>query len=124
MVQIVDRIEVTHTEQVTFTLVEDWTEPLSLLDYAVVAQPGGMTGFPSEVITGDGVLTWTIAGQPGDWGYVITKTFDVVGGDWSYGYVTEKLWIGGGTAVPPRQRVVRFFGTEFDAYLPVVLKDF
>ncbi len=124
VVRIVDRIEITHTDQVTFTLVEDWTEPLVLVDYAVAASPpDGTAILPGQVITSDSAITWTVAGLPGDWSYVITKTFDVGDGRWYYGYGTDKLWLGEGTAVPPfSERVVRFIGTSFDTYLPFVTR--
>ncbi len=96
-VQIVDRIWVTYTAPVSFTLTEAWSD--SLL----------MTGLTADV----GPAAWTPAGPavvhglsvaPNAW-YAITKTFAVGDGDWLIDRVTETLELEHSSV---ETRVVRF----------------
>ena len=85
-IQIVDRVWVTYTPNVTFTLVETWTN--SLEPPTVISDVGG-------VVMGAHVLTWTAVNvAPNAW-HVITKTFEVTDTGWAYDYVTETLDVEG-----------------------------
>jgi len=94
-IQIVDRVWVTYTPNVTFTLVETWTN--SLEPPTVISDVGG-------VVMGAHVLTWTAVNvAPNTW-HAITKTFNVTDTDWvNDDYVTETLWVeDAGSQLPTR----------------------
>jgi PKD repeat protein len=116
-VQIVDRVYVTHTDNVTFTLVETWTASLALT---------GSVTETGEVTLGDHTLTWHASGvAPHTW-HAITKTFTVLSGTWQTDRVTESLWVAG--AVPQLADQVLTFehgaaGPWFSVYLPLVLRN-
>jgi PKD repeat protein len=107
-VEIVDRVWVTYTVPVSFTLTEAWSD--SLL----------MTGLVTDV----GSVTWTPAGPavvhasnvaPNTW-HAITKTFVITEGAWVLDFVTETLEV---ENVAPVDRLVRFRHVE--ACLPVAI---
>jgi hypothetical protein len=118
VVGIVDQVDIAFTKNITFTLLEEWSESLALQGFAL--SPGSLPGM--SVVTNTGVLTWTVANLPSDQPYVITKTFTVLGGDWTVDYITETLWVEGATLqLPP---VVREFQhVSSVVYLPVVIKN-
>ena len=97
-VQIVERVYVTYTDNVTFTLVETWTDSLVLTDTAVPvgfvnSSPGWAEWHANNVLS----HTW----------HVLTKTFLVTGTTWLYDYLTETLTVD--YADPqPSDRVVTF----------------
>ncbi|MDY6878533.1 MAG: S8 family serine peptidase [Chloroflexota bacterium] len=83
-VQIVDRVWITYTDNVTFTLVETWTESLDLTGW--ISDSGSIT-------TNAHSLTWGMRdAAPNTW-YAITKTFNVISATWVYDYITETLWV-------------------------------
>lgn len=78
---VTDRI--TPSEQITFTLVEDWdTAAISLTNWSVDA---------GSVITDSGVLTWTVTDAITGTGYGLTKTWSVDPGAWLTSVLTESL---------------------------------
>jgi len=114
-VQVVDRMWITSTANVTFTVVETWTGSLDLTDWA---------SYTGRVITIGNTLSWDVGNvAPNTW-YAITTTFYVISGTWTYDYITETLWAE--NAHPQLDDRVLIFqhGTEynFKAYLPVVQK--
>ncbi|MCP4537559.1 MAG: carboxypeptidase regulatory-like domain-containing protein [Chloroflexi bacterium] len=126
-IEIVDRVQITHTDSVTFTLVEKWTESLEMIDYALHILPGGTLllpgspGFPGlDVITATGVVTWEIAGLPWGWNYVLSKTFGVVEGVWTRDTITESLWVE--DADPQLDDVKLYLLHEQKIYLPLVTR--
>ena len=98
-----DRVWVTYTAGVTFTLVGTWTEPFGLMGWA--ADIG-------SVAASADALAWDVMNAaPNAW-YAITKTFHVLTGDWDTSVITESLWVA--DADPqPTERV-----TEFAHQLP------
>jgi len=99
-VKIVDRVTITFTHNVTFSLVEAWGNALALQDWT---PPGSLQLPGTTVLTDTGVLTWAGADLPAGQTYAITKTFDVLDGAWVHDYVTETLWVWGTSAQPPAQ---------------------
>ena len=83
-VEIVDRVWITHTAPVTFTLVETWTESLDLVDWT--------SGTGSVVATANS-LTWEATDVAPDTWHVLTKTFHVLTGTWGTDVITESLWV-------------------------------
>jgi hypothetical protein len=123
-VTIADRVWITYTPNITFTLVEQWDAPLNLRDYRVVALPDGTVGFPgSEIITNSGTLTWMISNAPSAWSYVLTKTFTVVNGPWISARVTESLSVVG-AASQPNDVLLQFQHAGGKLYMPVILRGF
>ncbi len=92
-IQIVDRVTLSHTDLVTFTLSEQWNNSLALVDWETTA--GSLT-------TATGVLDWQASGVPTDTWHVLTKTFVVSEGDWIYDFVTETLDVQGALAIDQR----------------------
>ncbi|MDY7079861.1 MAG: S8 family serine peptidase [Chloroflexota bacterium] len=98
-VQIVDRVWVTYTGAVAFTLVETWTPSLELTG-SVAFSAGGVT-------SGSNWLTWEAPGVASNTWHVLTKTFHVTGSLWTTGLVTETLWVEGADPQPD-DRVLTF----------------
>jgi uncharacterized repeat protein (TIGR01451 family) len=122
-IKIVDQVTISYTGNITFTLVENWTESLQLLGDSVVALPDGTVNFPgSEVITSTAALTWTITNLPSDWSYVITKTFSVISGPWDTDYITESLYVEG-AATQLNDVVLEFQHAGSKIFLPLMLKN-
>jgi uncharacterized repeat protein (TIGR01451 family) len=113
-VRIVDRVNVTHTSAITFSLLEEWSASLALVD---IESWGG--SYYQE--TGRSV-TWEVAqGTPGTW-YVLTKTFEVVNGTWKVDAITETLQIEGAVRQPrPIGLELRHDG-EYEVMLPLMMK--
>ncbi len=111
-VEIVDWVNISHAETVTFTLAEAWTGALALLEYETAGVPG------SGVVTAAHGLTWTITGLPGDEEYVLTKTFRILNHPWAFHAVTETLRVENG-AVQASPRVLplalSIYGVELSA---------
>jgi subtilisin family serine protease len=83
-VEIVDRVWVTYTANITFTLVETWTESLELEDW--ISDAGSVAAVANT-------LTWDVEDVvPNAW-YAITKTFHVLSGPWDADTITESLWV-------------------------------
>ncbi len=80
--QIVDRIWVTYTYGVTFTLAESWSPFLALTD---VERDVG------EVAQGDGSLTWRAMDVVPQTSYAVTMTFSVLTGTWETAVLTAYL---------------------------------
>ncbi|MCP4537560.1 MAG: hypothetical protein GY832_10470 [Chloroflexi bacterium] len=125
-IEVVDQVWITYTDNVTFTLEEDWTESLELVDFAVSALPGGTAVLPTygTVITTTGTWDLTVTDAPSDWGYIITKTFTVLEGDWETDTITETLTVEG--AYPQLSDKVLQFGyvtSEYKVYLPLVVRN-
>jgi len=97
-VTIVDRVWVTHTAPVTFTLVETWTNSLELADWI------STTG---STVSSTDSLTWMAAGVANNMWHILTKTFDVVGGT-VFDYVTETLEVEDAASQLPDQ-VLTFY---------------
>ncbi len=96
-VQIVDRIRITYTVPVSFTLAETWSA--SLLMTALAADVGPATWTPAGPAVVQGLHV-----APNTW-YAITKTFTVAEGTWILDLVTETLTV---EHRAPVERVVRF----------------
>jgi uncharacterized repeat protein (TIGR01451 family) len=95
-IEIVDMVWITSTKDVTFNLMEEWSDSLELLSYGVRGLPGGTAILPdygTVVLPATGAMTVTVTDGPSDWGYVITKTFNVLAGTWETNTITESLWV-------------------------------
>ena len=125
-VEIVDQVWITWTGRVTFTLDEEWSDSLELLDYAVRGLPGGTAILPdyaTVVMPTAGQMTVMVTDGPGEWGYVITKTFTVLAGNWETGAISETLLVEG--AAPQLDpRVLQFVNGApvTKVYLPLVMR--
>lgn len=93
-ITIVDHVAVGSTTNVTFTLVESWTNSLSFT---------GWISDTGSVVTGTGALTWTVANVAPYQYWVISKTWVVTSGLWTVDLVTETLSLVGGN---PQQQIV------------------
>ncbi len=123
-VTIVDEMWVPCSTAITFTLTEEWTESLDYVEHTVHALPGGTLIVPDHgtvIFPTSGSLVLQVTDAPGDWGYVITKTFTVldVGGETDI--LTETLWVEG--AYPQPDPVVLEFMSLRKIYLPLVMRD-
>jgi hypothetical protein len=97
-VVVVDRVSVSDTNPITYTLLEEWTASLGLVGYDM--------DFGS-VYTAPGSLEWSVtAGMPSTW-YVLTKTFEVNGEAGWVDFLTETLSVEGGPV--PEMQVVEFY---------------
>ncbi len=104
-VQVVDHVAVTYTGDITFTLDERWTDSLAFVSHTVVALPAGTTVLPgSAVTTGTDRLTWTVAGLPAAWEYLITRTYSVRPDDRPHDYLTTTLTVAGAVSQPSPRR--------------------
>jgi hypothetical protein len=92
-IEVVDRVDVADEELVSFTLVEAWDESLELVDYALPSGSLSLLLPGTEIITSANVLTWTVSDLPGEWSYVLTKTFQVQDGAWDVDLITESLQV-------------------------------
>jgi uncharacterized membrane protein len=102
-IQIVDRVWVTYTVPITFTLVETWTDSLDLMNQSFD------TG---SVVVSTNALTWTATSvAPNTW-HAITKTFQVTDTGWVYDYITETLWVEGADPQLPEQVLTFAHGCE------------
>jgi len=112
-VTIVDRVWVTHTANVTFSLGEEWSASLRL---------DGITPSGGNLSMGNHQVTWDVAaGLPSAW-HVLTKTFGVAGGNWLADAITESLTVEG--ALPqPDDILLQFRHFRFGIYLPIALKN-
>ncbi|HOU14003.1 MAG TPA: PKD domain-containing protein [Anaerolineae bacterium] len=82
-VQIVDRVWVTYTVPVSFTLTEAWSDSLLMTGLTADVGPGMWVPAGPAVVHALGVA-------PNTW-YAITKTFTITEGDWLIDLVTETL---------------------------------
>lgn len=97
VVQVVDRVWVTATGSVTFTLTENWTALLSLSGYSASA---------GTVLTTPSSLIWSANGVAANAYHVLTKTF-TVGSTPFTASLTEQLLVE--DALPPQpDRVLNF----------------
>ena len=112
-VTITDRVWVTYTSGITFSLAEEWSEALTLSQF-------DMTG--GSFAAGTGMATWDVEGRlPSTW-YVLTKTFDVISGTWTAGAITESLTVE--HALPQLEDIVlQFRQFRFEIFLPIALKN-
>jgi hypothetical protein len=128
-IEIVDRVWITGTDNVTFTLVEEWSESLEMADYTLRILPGGTLVPPGssllpglQVITATGAVTWNITSLSPDWNYVLTTTFGVTEGSWTKDTITKSLWVEG--ADPQPEDVMLTFLHERKIYLPSVMRTY
>jgi hypothetical protein len=126
-IEIVDRVQITHTDNVTFTLVEAWGESLQVTDYALRILPDGTLVMPDsalfpglDIVTSTGVISWEITGLPWEWSYVFTKTFGVTEGSWTRDTITESLWVE--DADPQLDDMTLVFLHQQKIYLPLVTR--
>jgi uncharacterized repeat protein (TIGR01451 family) len=115
-IQIADWVNVSHTGEITFSLVEEWSASLALID---VENLGGSYG------QGTGrTMSWQVVeGMPGTW-YALTKTFQVVNGNWTMDAITETLWVEN-TIPQPRPIYLEFrHAGEYELLLPLVIKHY
>jgi uncharacterized repeat protein (TIGR01451 family) len=82
VVEIEDRVWITNTAGLEFTLVTTWTESLSLT--------GSVAGSGQAEETAGGLI-WDVDPAPPNTWHVLTKTFDVLPGVWTTDVVTEDL---------------------------------
>ncbi len=98
-VTIVDRAWITSPIPTDYlTLTENWDESLALQ---------GWEFSEGSVITGTGTLAWVVEPVPPMTWLVLTKTFQVQGGDWEVGTLTETLEVEN-PAWPPEPVVLTF----------------
>jgi uncharacterized repeat protein (TIGR01451 family) len=88
---IVDQVQVSFTQDISFDLLEEWDDSLELVGYEL---PPGSLAMPGiDVMTDTHSLTWMVSDMPADWSYVITKTFQALEGEWTVDLLTETLTI-------------------------------
>jgi len=81
-VEIVDRVWITNTRNLTFTLGTAWTESLAL---------SGWLSSTGEAVATTGWLDWEVEdAEPNTW-HVLTKTFEVLPGLWVTDTISETL---------------------------------
>jgi hypothetical protein len=123
---IADMVEFAPTSNISFTLTEEWSGSLELVDYETIILPGGSAAWPGMEVTfpTTNTLAWAITDLPSDWGYVITKTFELVTGTLVLpAYITETLWVD--NAVMQEEDIVLQFGAgETMIYLPLVMRNY
>ena len=88
---IVDQVDVVYGADISFELLEEWDDSLELVGYEL--PPGSLQMPGIDVVTDASSLTWTVTDMPADWTYVITKTFNVVEGEWDVDLLTETLTV-------------------------------
>ena len=120
-VTIVDRVSIDSRTNVTFTLVEDWSESLVLEGYELPSGSAAMPGM--DVVTDTGVLTWTVTDMPNSLSYVITKTFSVADGFWVLDTIRESLNVEG-AATQPDDVTVELWHAGYNYYVPVFFRNF
>jgi uncharacterized repeat protein (TIGR01451 family) len=104
MIEIVDRVWVTHTGNVTFTLVETWSPSLDLTDWASnTAQATISTATQATTKA----VTWHAADVTANTWHILTKTYRVLAGTWTTDHITEHLGVED-AAVQLADRVVTF----------------
>ena len=86
MVTVVDRVRITHTADVSFTLAEDWGAGLDLQ---------GWSNSAGAVTTGTGTLSWRGSDAAPDLWHVLTTTLRVGSGPWLQETLTETLAVEG-----------------------------
>jgi hypothetical protein len=110
-VTVADRVRITHTEDVAFTVGQVWGPGVELVEW---------TNDAGTVESDAGTLTWQGAGgAAGDW-QALTVTLRVEGTTWLRDAVTETLTVEGASPQPP-QRVValRNLGADTGCYARV-----
>jgi fibronectin-binding autotransporter adhesin len=95
-VTVVDRVGITHTGDVPFTVAQRWGPGLSLDEWS---NDGG------AVTPGDDALTWEGIGGAGRGWQTLTTTWQVAGTTWLYESVTETLTAEGVSPQPQPQTV-------------------
>lgn len=132
-IEVVDMVEVAWSDDITFTLEEEWNALFEMTDWAIQVLPGGTLILPGsallpgmEIITDTHALTWTVEGLPSEWTYVLTKTFEVAVATLrldDVGYINEALWVE--NASPQLDDVVLEFRPAVEiVYLPLVMKNY
>jgi len=113
-VTIVDRVWITAGAPVSFTLTEEWSESLDFVDQEHSAG--------STIESGDN-LRWLNWGEAANTWHVLTKTFQILGGEWETGYLTETLEVA--QADPPTlaPAELEFDRGEYHIYLPLVMRN-
>ena len=81
---IVDRVWVTHTADVAFTLAQAWGPGLTLT---------GQVYDTGMVVTGTGTLSWSGSDESAYEWHTLTTTLSVVGAGWLYESITETLTV-------------------------------
>jgi len=131
-VTIVDTVKIDYSDNITFTLTEEWSESFELVDYELAALPGGTLLLPldgtlmppSGVFTDDGSLTLRVYNMPSEWTYVLTKTFSILEGDWETDVITESLWVEhADTQLDDVVLVFEHAVEEYMIYLPLVMRN-
>ena len=103
LLAVSDRVWITYSGAVSFTLHENWPDFLALT---------GQTATDGSVVQNGRLITWEVdSGLAGSW-HVLTKTFSVSGGDWDGGVITESLWVDGADPQPADRRVELAHGCE------------
>jgi hypothetical protein len=123
-VSIVDTVELTHTGHVTFSLQEEWSAALSLLDYEQNILPGGTLAITGSEITvsSTAVLSWVVSDLPADWTYVLTKTFLVGTSSSATETVHEELWVEHALQQPAP--LLLTLDLPRGVYLPILCKNY
>ncbi len=105
---VVDRVQITHTTDVSFTLAEDWGTGLDLQAWSNDA---------GTVTTGTGTLTWKGRdAAPGPW-YVLTTTLRIGSGPWLQETLTETLAVeGADPSLSPRRVTLINLGASTGCY--------
>jgi PKD repeat protein len=123
-VEIVDRVWITATRAVSFTLVETWTASLGLVHWA------GDTGSVTTIVTTTArTLAWNVVSDaPNTW-HAITRTFGVLTGTWDTDILTGSLRVEDAD-LPPETWILHF--THLDpnhpsghsVFLPLILRSY
>jgi hypothetical protein len=110
----VDWLNISHTGEITFSLFEEWSASLALIDVENLG--GSYTQGPGRT------MSWSVMeGTPGTQ-YALTKTFQVVDGDWTTDSITETLWVEN-TIPQPRPIYLEFrHAGDYELFLPLVVK--
>lgn len=124
-VEIVDTVSITPNGNITFTLTEEWSESLDLVDWGVYALPGGTVIPPTYgtvLFPSSGSMVVEVSDAPSAWTYVITKTFTVLDVGAETDTITETLWME--NTYPQLDPVVLQFISERVVYLPLVTRNY
>jgi parallel beta-helix repeat protein len=112
-VTVVDRVGITHTADVPFTVAQAWGPGLSLDEWS---NDGG------TVTPGDDVLTWEGIGGAGRGWQTLTTTWQVAGTTWLYESATETL-TAEGVSPPPQPQTVRLLNLRGPSSCTVHIND-
>jgi len=112
-VVIVDRVWITAGSTISFTLADEWATPLDFLSETHTA---------GTTIEGGDSLQWHNWGEAANTWHVVTKTFQILGGEWETGYLTQTLEVHHADPPTMAPAALEFDRGDYYIYLPLVLR--